>query len=30
MPNLPSFLAHFDQNDKIFATKLRLEYDELF
>ena len=23
MPNLPRFLAHFDQNYKIFATKLR-------
>ena len=23
MPDLPRFLAHFDQNYKIFATKLR-------
>ena len=23
MPNLPCFLAHFDQNYKIFATKVR-------
>ena len=23
MPNLPRFLAHFDQDYKIFATKLR-------